>query len=213
MPLILDEKVIRDKNALHGGHPFLLLLEIAAPGVSDLLRVAMNTEDVVWRGETWQAVTFELEEISQGGGGEVPQVELRIANPDRMIEPYIEMYDLWVKKNGFEPIVVHIIVVNTVDLASGKAVVDHEYELISPKTSDKWVSFTLGASNPFNSRFPKDRLLKDHCRFKFKDRRCKYQGPAASCGHTLAACRKLGNSHRFGGFPGIGKPGIYLAEL
>ena len=213
MPIILNEDIIRDKNALHGGHAFLVLLEIAVPGVSELLRVVLNTEDITWRNAEWKAVTFELDEINQGKAGETPQVELRLANPNRIFEPYIDMYDTWVKKNGFQPITVHIIVVNTVDLKSGKAVVDHEYELISPQTTDRWIKFTLGAANSFDVRFPADRLLKNHCRFRFKDRRCNYKGPVATCDHTLSTCRRLKNSRRFGGFPGMGKTGLYLAEM
>ena len=213
MPIILNKDVVRDKNAMHSGNLFLLLLEIEVPGVDELLRVVLNTEDITWRDVLWQAIDFELDEISQGGAGEVPQVELRIANPDRIIEPYIDMYDAWVKKYGFTPITVHIIVVNTADMASGKAVVDHEYELISPHSDDKWVKFTLGASNPFDTRFPLDRILKGHCRFHFKDRRCNYKGTITTCNHTLSDCRKRQNSGRFGGFPGIGRAGIYLAEI
>ena len=213
MPVILNQTVVADKNALHGGSPFLLLLEITVPGVDDALRVALNTEDLVWRGEMWRAITFELDEISQGGAGEVPQVELRVANPDRVFEPYVDMYDAWVKKYGYSPITVHIIVVNGADMDSGQAVVDHEYELISPQSTDAWIKFTLGASNPFDALFPLDRILKGHCRFRFRDRRCNYRGAITSCNHTLSDCRKRGNSARFGGFPGIGRTGVYLAEM
>ena len=213
MPAILNSAVVAEKNALNSTHPFLLCVEIAIPGVDTPVRVVMNTENIQWRGVEWQAITFELDEISQGSKGEVPQVELRIANPHRVFEPYLDMYDSYVKKNGFAPITVHLLVVSTVDLSSGEAVVDHEYELKSPKTNDQWASFSLGASNPFELRFPRDRILKGHCRFRFKDRRCNYKGNDAACAHTLADCRRKGNSARFGGFPGIGRAGIYMVEM
>jgi phage-related protein len=123
------------------------------------------------------------------------------------------MYDGYVKRNGFHPIIVHIMVINTADMASFRPVVDHEYELKSPSANDAWVTFTLGASNPFDLRFPQDRILKNHCRFRFRDRRCNYRGADRSCSRTLADCRRKGNSARFGGFPGIGKAGLYLAEV
>ena len=213
MPVILNSTIIKEKNALHSKNPFLVLLEINCPGVDIPLRFVLNTEDVKWRGVNWQAILFELDEISQGGDGEVPQVDLRVANPGRVVEPYIDMYDAYVKRYGFTPISVHILVVNTADLTSGTPVIDHEYELKSPRATEEWVTFTLGASNPFDLRFPCDRILKEHCRFRFKDRRCNYKGTAASCKHTLADCRKKGNSARFGGFPGIGRAGVYLSEL
>jgi phage-related protein len=213
MPVILNSEVIREKNALHSANPFLLLLEIVVPGLDSPLRVVLNTENIRWRGVSWQAITFELDEISQGGTGEVPQVELRVANPGRVFEPYIDMYDEYVKHNGFTPITVHILVINTADMDSGKPVVDHEYELKNPQSNGQWIVFTLGASNPFDLRFPVDRILKGHCRFRFRDRRCNYKGAIPTCNHTLTDCRKKGNSARFGGFPGIGKTGIYLSEM
>lgn len=213
MPVVLSEAIVQEKNALHSKNPFLILLELHVPGLDMPLRVVLNTENIRWRGVYWQAMTFELDEISQGGTGEVPQVELRLANPDRIFEPYIDMYDAYVKRNGFSPVTVNIMVVNTAELDSGNPVVDHEYELKNPRTTEKWVTFTLGASNPFDLRFPQDRILKGHCRFRFRDRRCNYKGADQSCKHTLADCRKKGNSGRFGGYPGIGRAGIYLSEM
>lgn len=212
MPLVLSEAIVKEKNALHSKNPFLVCFEIHVPGLDTPLRVVMNTENLRWRGATWQAITLEVDEISQGSG-EVPQVELRLANPNRIFEPYVDMYDQCVKRNGFAPITVNILVVNTADLGTGKAVTDHEYELKSPQSIDKWIKFTLGASNPFDLRFPMDRILKGHCRFRFRDRRCNYKGADSTCSHTLAACRKKGNSKRFGGFPGIGRAGIYMVEM
>jgi phage-related protein len=213
MPVVISSEIVREKNALHSANPFLLLLEIIVPGIDTPLRVVMNTENIRWRGVPWQCITFELDEISQGGNGEVPQVELRVANPGRAFEPYIDMYDEFVKRYGFSPVLVHIIVINTADMSSGKAVVEHEYELKNPQSTEKWVTFTLGASNPFDLRFPMDRILKAHCRFRFRDRRCNYKGSDSACKHTLTDCRRKGNSARFGGYPGIGRQGIYMSEL
>lgn len=213
MPIILNSEIIREKNALHGSSVFLVMLEITVPGLDDELRVVLNTEDIRWKGKLWQAFTFEIDEIGQNTDGEVPSVELRIANPNRVFEPYIDMYDTYIKRNGFAPIIVHIIVVNSADLESGVPVVDHEYELKTPECTEEWVRFTLGASNPFELRFPEARILKGYCRFRFRDARCGYKGGDSSCGHTLAACRAKGNSHRFGGFPGIGRAGLYMAEM
>lgn len=121
MPVILNSEIIRQKNAMHGGSPFLLLLEIQIPGIDEALRVVMNTEDIRWRGKQWQAIQFEIDEIEQGAEGEVPQVELRIANPERVLEPYVDMYDAYIKRNGFEPVTVHLYVINTAELSSGRA--------------------------------------------------------------------------------------------
>jgi len=90
-----------------------------------------------------------------------------------------------------------------------------EYELMSPKTNSMWATFVLGASNPFRRRFPMHRMMRNHCRFRFKDVLCKYAGATATCDKTLASCRGMtggSNSVNFGGFPGIGLGGLRLAK-
>jgi phage-related protein len=74
---------------------------------------------------------------------------------------------------------------------------------------EKWVSFTLGAPSPFRVRFPRNRILKDYCRWRFKSTECGYSGGETTCDKTLAQCRLRSNSARFGGFPGVGHGGIY----
>lgn len=110
------------------------------------------------------------------------------------------------------------------DLPNPDAEATFLYELMSPKTNSMWATFVLGASNPYNKRFPMQRMMKSHCRFRFKDVLCGYAGAGASCDKTLTTCRTFtdsayhnppystGNSGRFGGFPGIGMGGLRLAS-
>ena len=88
--------------------------------------------------------------------------------------------------------------------------VEHIFELKQPKAGPVWAVLTLGASNPYTRRFPQNRILKNRCRYKFKgsDGRCGYSGVVTTCNHTLAACRALSNSVRFGGAPGVGSSGF-----
>jgi phage-related protein len=100
----------------------------------------------------------------------------------------------------------------------------YQYELMSPKTNSRWATFTLGASNPYNKRYPMQRMMKSHCRHRFKDVMCGYAGVGSTCDKTLYTCRTFtdsayhdppmstGNSGRFGGFPGIGLRGLRLAS-
>lgn len=60
MPVILNSEIIRQKNAMHGGSPFLLLLEIQIPGIDEALRVVMNTEDIRWRGKQGRRYSLKL---------------------------------------------------------------------------------------------------------------------------------------------------------
>jgi len=90
-----------------------------------------------------------------------------------------------------------------------------EYELTLSKMNSTWATFVLGASNPFRRRFPAHRMMKNHCRHRFKDVLCKYVGATTTCDKTLTACRAMNggsNSVNFGGFPGIGLGGLRLAK-
>lgn len=200
MPLPLSSIAIDEKNKIATSDSvFLLAMKIEIPGMATPIRVVANTEDITWQGETWQAFPFEINEISEADSGEVPRVDVRVSNVSREIEYYLHAYDLYCKTNGYEPIVCTIYVLNSLNLASDTPEVDHLFELIQPKTTPQWATFTLGASNPWTRRFPARRLLP-MCQWVFKSDACGYSGTETECDKTLSRCRELSNSERFGGF-------------
>ena len=220
MPLPLSSIVISEKNKLATDGAFLLALAIQIPGITDLFRVVRNNENITWQGETWVAIDFRLEDISEDSQGEVPRVVLRVDNVSRQMEAYLQAYDQYTKTNGFRAIVTTLYVLNSKDLASGVPVAEHEFELQKMDTNALWATFDLGASNPFNRRFPRDRMRRNHCRFidpintvkGFKGPLCKYAGAETVCDRTLVWCRLIGNSLNFGGSPGAGAGGIRVAS-
>mgnify|MGYP003394431837 CR=1 FL=1 len=212
MPVSLSSIAISEKNKLVADSVFLVALKITIPGIVNPVRIVNNSENVTWLGETWVAFPFTINEISEATG-EVPRVDIQISNVSRVMDVYLEFYDAYIKANGYTPITVNIYVINTAVIANNGYAdpeVEHIFELKQPKADSKWATFTLGASNPYNRRFPQNRILKNHCRFRFKgtDGHCGYTEAETSCNHTLARCRELINSPRFGGFPGVGKGGF-----
>lgn len=215
--LSLSSIAIEEKNKLATDSVWLVCLKIVIPDMEPIY-VVRNNADIIWNYAsnpnpyTWQAFPFELDEVGDTSKGEVPQVNLKISNISRTIEFYIQQYDTYCKINGYSPINVYIYVVNTkviADNITADPEVEHQFELIQPTMDSKWATFTLGASNPFNRRFPQGRLLKNFCRWKvFKGTRCGYIGAETTCDRTLTQCRSYGNSERFGGFPGVGREGI-----
>lgn len=205
MPLPLSSIAIEEKNKLtNSDSVFLIALEIIIPGLPEHIRVIANTEDITWQGETWQAFPFEMDEITETDAGEVPRIEIKVGNVNREIEFYLHEYDRYCKLNGHQPVVCHIYVVNTLNLDSSDPEVHHEFELVQPKTNPQWATFVLGASNPFNRRFPQRRMIPV-CGWKFKDNRCQYSGSARNCNKSFARCKALNNSSRFGGFYATGR--------
>lgn len=208
--IILSSEVIAQKNALGSKDAFLVCLEITIPDVTEPIRVVSNTEDIVWRGETWIAFPFIMEEITDQTGSEIPRVDLRVPNVDRTIEGYLQEYDRYVKLNGPADINVTIYVVSSATLDDDTPVVSHNFILVKPTSTSDYITFTLGAPNPYKKRFPLNRILKNNCRFKFKSARCGYVGSETSCNKTLPRCRELNNSTRYGGFPGVGRSGLSI---
>jgi phage-related protein len=214
MPLPISTVAMQEKNKLASDAVWFVALEIVIPGIAEPVRIVSNNENIAWRAETWIGFRFEIEEIGEGRTGEVPRVELRISNVDRQMEYYIQQYDAYIKANGFSPIEVYIYVLVSKNLGSSTPEAEHLYELKQPKSNPIWATFILGASNPFNKRWPQHRLLKNHCRFIFKGPLCGYSGATAACDKTLTACRNMAggsNSARYGGTPGVGVGGLRLA--
>jgi phage-related protein len=213
-PLPLSSATVSEKNKLTTDSAWLLALEITIPGVGTPIRVVGNNSDITWRTYTWQAFPFELDDISDGNKGEVPQVYLRVSNVSRAMETYLHGYDAYCKANGYSPVTVSIFVLNSKNLASDTPEVEHIFELTQPKTNSMWATFTLGADNPFSRRFPVHRILKQHCRHIFRDANCGYAGGTATCDKSITACRAMtggSNSARFGGFLGVGATGLRIA--
>ena len=204
-PLPLSTVAVQEKNKLaNADSVFLVALEITIPGLETPVRVVSNTEDITWRGETWVAFPFELDEISETMN-EVPRVDIRVSNAGRAMELYLYDYDSYCKVNGYAPVTCKIFVVNTLNLASSDPEVEHEFIMVQPRTNAQWATFTLGASSPWNRRYPQRRLIPS-CQWRFKGAECQYAGGETTCNKTLTRCRELSNTARYGGFYAVGRP-------
>ena len=227
MPLNLSSIAIQEKNKLATDSVFLVALKITIPGIEVPLRLISNSENIHWTYDgytdgTWTAFPFKIEELTDQSGSEVPSVTISISNVSRVIDVYLQYYDDYVKANGYSPITVSIYVINTAVIADDTDAdpeVEHIFELKKPSANSQWATFVLSASNPYMRRFPQNRILKNHCRFKFKgvDGRCGYTGVITTCNHTLVRCRVIQNPNsipdfllRFGGAPGVGQGGFEI---
>lgn len=208
MSVPLSSVAIQEKNKIaNSDSVFLLCMEIDIPTLTENIKIVANTENITWRGDEWIAFPFELDEISESDSGEVPRVDVKVSNVSREIEFYIHEYDRYCKENGFSPIWCYIYVVNSLNLDSDDPERELFFELVQPKTNPQWVTFTLGASNPFNIRFPKRRMIPK-CSWKFKSDECGYSGSAINCNKTLNRCKELNNTARFGGWYASGRTGL-----
>jgi lambda family phage minor tail protein L len=204
-----------EKNKVSSSKVWLVLLEITMPN-DTTFRIVRNSENVTWpvtSGDLYTAFPFEMDEVGDSKG-EVPKLEICISNVTRILEPYLEAQD------GLIDSIVKLYVVNSTHVTTpslGAGVnnsnpeLELEYEITECFADAQWVHFTLGAMNPFNKRFPRNKVWKNICPYKeFNGDRCQYAGAATSCDRSLATCRSLGNSMNFGGAPGVGSKGVYV---
>jgi len=190
--------LIIEKNKLATAGAWIILLEITlTDGDSTVLRFARNTEDVVFDGNNYTAFPFEIEPTKQTSKGEIPTVTLRVSNVTRLIQPYLEDLD------GGVGSIAKITVINTNHLNEDYSELEMTFDVLACQSSARWVTFTLGAPNPLRQRFPLNQFIALHCRWRFKSAECGYTGEETTCNRTLKNCRELGNSTRFGGFPGM----------
>lgn len=209
----ISNQTIQDKNALVTDAVFLVLLEIQIPD-TPTVRLVNNTEDITWNSETWQRFPFEFSDISENSKSEVSQWSIKISNAGRVIERYLQDYDLYLKQNGIEgnDITCIIRVVNSKDLANLTPILEHTALLQQPTTNSQWATFRLSAKNPYNKQFPPRKIFKNFCAWKFKSQQCGYAGDGAFCDKTLTTCRSYSNSSRFGAFIGVAGRGLVLVK-
>jgi phage-related protein len=185
-----------EKNKLVGTAPWLMLLSVTLPDAT-VLRLVRNTEDVTFGGNLYTAFAFELGDTRSGGDGRIQGVTLKVANPARALQPYLEA------NNGMVGCAVTLMVVHADNLASDYTELTLAWNVIAAESAEDWIVFTLGAENPLRRRFPLQVAIPLSCNWPFKGVECAYAGTDTSCARTLAVCRALGNSVRFGGRPGI----------
>ena len=191
-----------EKNKLVSTAPWLLLLALVLPDTT-VLRLARNTDDVVFGGNTYTAFAFDIGDTSSGGDGKIQGVSLKVANPGRALQPYLEAND------GLIGCALTLMVVHADNLASDYTELTLAYEVLNAVSAEDWINFTLGAENPLRRRFPLQVAIPYSCNWIFKGVECAYAGADTACKRTLLDCQSKSNSARFGGRPGINGAAVF----
>ena len=193
-----------EKNKLVSTAPWLILLAVTLPDTT-VMRFARNTDDVVFGGHTYTAFAFDLGDTTNSGDGKIQGVSLKVANPGRVLQPYLEV------SNGLVGCDVLLMVVHIDNLASDYTDLTLAYEVLTSDSAEDWVTFTLGAENPLRRRFPLQTAIPFSCNWPFKGAECGYVGTAQTCARSLLACQALNNTARFGGRPGLSGAPMFAA--
>lgn len=202
----LSDNLIEKKNELAVADPWLVLVDIAIPGVAETIHLVNNNENITFAGQLYTAANFILDPPKFSSKGDIPSVTLKVCNVAQIMEPYMEEHD------GGIGSTVTVRVVNAGLLSENYAELEMTFDVIGASADVQWATFQLGAPNPLQFRFPLDRYIALRCRYvaHYKGVECAYSGALATCNGTLDDCRAHGNSARFGGFPGLNGAGLHL---
>jgi phage-related protein len=294
MPIDISTNAIIEKNKLTSTNVELLLLEFVYKTETPF-RVCLNNAEITWNSNTWYPAVFSLTGMDETKEGEIPKVSLNFFDLNSVIIPIIEETD------GLPDTTVNIYIVDSLYLSDTTPKFSVTATISSIVVNDnKLITLHLGTSNLSLLRIPKNRYLKNHCRFNFKEVTayyitggtselisglyvkgqttnatgvitrivhsggtwsartasgflllnvisgtfapssneaikaytdsgfttlyqaaniatfktpvqglCNYSGAEISCNRSYARCVELNNETRYGGFPGIGKTGVY----
>lgn len=191
-----------EKSRLESDTPFLVCLDIAVidPATRTLvetLRVTRNDEDIIYRGNTYIALNFDLS-IKHEAGAQ-PTVTLSIHDLSRAVQARMQAYGGGV---GFR---VAVFIINAAQLEEPPEAVEH-FEVMAASAANYTVSWTLGVENMVMIRFPRRLQMRGRCGWRYKSRECGYKGSSPSCDLTLHGangCERHANVKNYGGFPAI----------
>jgi len=200
----LSVATVIEKSKIASNVAFVILLEIDVtdPNTRDVvetLRIARNSEDILFGGNLYRAANFSIN--IQQKDGEEPSVSCTARDPMGTITSLLEAYA------GGMNSPVRMIVVNTGRLDKPAEMVEtFQITTTSFAEQNAEVNITLGSENPLSVRFPLHYQYRDRCCWRYKSLECGYVGSMPKCSYTLEGadgCRAHSNTLHFGGIPGL----------
>lgn len=185
----------------YSGGAWLWLCEIAVSGYSTQ-RLARNTEDITYGGESYDKFNVQISEQMFSGDGGVPRVTLRIfQDANRTIEDIVNATE------GALGAEVKLIRVCEKFLDYPISALEADYENLAAESDSEWTTFTLGIPNPLTQRYPLRTYSSSSCPWAtptlFKGPECQYAGPDGTCTGTYEDCYQKGNAAHWGGELGL----------
>lgn len=167
-------------------------------GAGSNLYLAEDDSDVTFDSQVYTAFPITYEQISEQSKGQIDSVEVRVSNVNRVIQTYLEQYDL----RGCK---VRILTVWRDQLADATSYIEDVYFIDSYHADEQLVSFTCTSKlDILEVAIPLRNYERNICQWKFKDpNTCQYVGAESTCNKTKQQCKTYNNFINFGGFPSI----------
>lgn len=196
----LSTAAIIEKNKVSTSGVYLLLMTIRYKE-EEPIRLVLNNEEIVFKGDTYYPYYFSLSDVKRTSS-EMPSATLTVSNITGTIQKILEAYD---GANGAK---VKAAVINT-NLSN--EILEEENFVVTGATAKKDViTLKLGCGMSLDKRYPTYRIMKDWCPFKYKGVECGCTSSKTTCNKTLTDCRERNNSKRFGGCPTVPQGGLYV---
>jgi len=166
-------------------------------GSTDLNLAEWDT-DVIYDGVTYTKFPIKHDEISENSQGEIDTLKVTVANVNRLIQSYLEGYDLRGKK-------VTITLIWANQIADADANIKFIYYIDNYTATQDTVEFVLSSKyDIIDLTLPSGIYNRNYCRWKFKSTECGYAGAQSTCDKRKDTCKTtMSNIARFGGFPSI----------
>ena len=173
----LDSAIITAKNALSVDAPWVILIELTLPDTT-VIRMARERDDVTYDGNTYTALPMAFGTVNQSSDGRLPSLTMQIANPTRVLEPYLHLLD------GLSGCAVSMLLIYDTD----SPVLADKWGFVVTRSAsaEGWVEVELGARNLYKRRIPRDRYIPGFCRHVFRGAVCQFTGGVVGPLDTIA---------------------------
>jgi lambda family phage minor tail protein L len=202
MPRNIDSTFKTEKSRQENEPIFLYTIE-KYDGSTDLHFAGYDT-DISYNSVFYSKFPITHEFVGENNQGQIENVKIRLANVSRLIQSYLEQYDLRGKK-----VIIRMVWAN--QLSDPDAYIDDVFYIDNYAADQNNVEFTLtGKFDVLGVDLPSRRYTRNYCAWKFKSLECGYQGEETSCNKTQQRCKELRNYQRFGAFPSVPTGRIYI---
>lgn len=196
MTIEITPEFSEEKNKVSNAPIFLYTIH-DYDGIGSNLRFAEWSEDITFNSLLYTAFPCTHDQIGENAQGEIDAIRVSVGNVSRLIQAYLETYDLRSKK-------VTITMVWEPTLADPDAKVDFIYFIDSYTADEMMANFLLlPKTDVLGVTLPGRTYSRNQCRWVFKSTECGYVGAQLTCNKTRQRCKELVNYPRFGGFPSI----------
>lgn len=198
MPKSVPPEFNTEKNKLKN-RPVHLFTLYAYDGSTNLY-LNDSPADVTFNGQTYSRFPITFDVIGENNAGQIDQINVTLGNVSRLIQGYLEQYDLRRKKVSIKTVWLD-------QLGDTDNLIDDIYYIDSYTADQDNVGLVLTSKfDVLDISLPLRHYSRNYCQWKFKGTECGYAGADSTCKKTKADCKaRAGGSNfaRFGGFPSI----------